>query len=176
MTTVPKRASTASATVDGGESDGEEDVGTSARSKFLHATKSFRAPRGGEKRSLDVYVSTWNVGNKAPTTEAASGWLKSARGSDVIAIGAQEASYVKTKKTTKPSAVSAACGDVEPFKSRFKKGFFHSSKWTRLGMMMGGAMAGGVMGHVPGSHVRDVHRLVHEQAVGARDQGASALV
>ena len=95
-----------------------------------------------------MYVSTWNVGNKAPTTEAASGWLKSARGSDVIAIGAQEASYVKTKKTTKPSAVSAACGDVEPFKSRFKKGFFHSSKWTRLGMMMGGAMAGGVMGYV----------------------------
>ena len=120
-------------------------------------------------------MSTWNVGNKAPTTEAASGWLKSARGSDVIAIGAQEASYVKTKKTTKPSAVSAACGDVEPFKSRFKKGFFHSSKWTRLGMMMGGAMAGGVMGYVP-APCADVHRLVHEQAVGARDQGASALV
>ena len=151
MTTDPKRASNASANVDGGESDGEADVGTSARSKFVHATKSFRAPRGGEKKSLDVYVSTWNVGNKAPTTEAASGWLKSARGSDVIAIGAQEASYVKTKKTTKPSAVSAACGDVEPFKSRFKKGFFHSSKWTRLGMMMGGAMAGGVMGYVPGA-------------------------
>merc|ERR1712164_192645 len=95
MSTMTTTTTTAGATVDGGESDGEEDVGTSARSKFLHATKSFRAPRGGEKRSLDVYVSTWNVGNKAPTTEAASGWLKSARGSDVIAIGAQEASYVK---------------------------------------------------------------------------------
>ena len=85
--------------------------------------------------------------------------------SDVIAIGAQEASYVKTKKTTKPSAVSAACGDVEPFKSRFKKGFFHSSKWTRLGMMMGGAMAGGVMGR-PGRHV-GCSPVGTEQAVGA---------
>ena len=143
---------TTTTTVDGEESDAEEDVGTSAAaSKFLDATKSFRAPRSGDKRSLEVYVSTWNVGNKAPTSEAASGWLKSARGSDVIAVGAQEASYVKTKKTTKPSAVSAACGDAEPYASRFKRGFLHSTKWTRVGMMMGGAMAGGVMGYVPGA-------------------------
>jgi len=152
VVTFQTRSTTATATADGGESDGEEDVGTSAAaSKFLYATKSFRAPKSGDKRSLDVYVSTWNVGNKAPTSEAASGWLKSARGSDVIAIGAQEASYVKTKKTTKPSAVSAACGDAAPYASRFKRGFLHSTKWTRLGMMMGGAMAGGVMGYVPGA-------------------------
>ena len=62
--------------------------------------------------------------------------------------------------------MSAACGDVEPFKSRFKKGFFHSSKWTRLGMMMGGAMAGGAWG--TSRAMSDVHgwytskRLVQE--------------
>jgi len=116
-----------------------------ARALMLASTKSFRAPRAGTKATLDVYVSTWNVGNKAPTAEAASGWLRDARRSDVVAVGAQEASYVKTKKTIKPVAVSAVCGDEVQFKSRFKKGFFKSTKWTRVGMVAGGAFAGGVM-------------------------------
>ena len=60
MTTVPKRASTRERDGGRGESDGEED-GNERAVEPVHATKSFRAPRGGEKRSLDVYVSTWNV-------------------------------------------------------------------------------------------------------------------
>ena len=61
MTTDPKRASNASANVDGGESDGEADVGTSARSKFVHATKSFRAPGRGEEvvGRVRVHVERW---------------------------------------------------------------------------------------------------------------------
>ena len=62
MTTVPKRASTASATVDGGESDGEEDVGTSARSKFAYTPRRvFERPGEGRKvvGRVRVHVERW---------------------------------------------------------------------------------------------------------------------
>ena len=145
-TTTPSRESSSdgrtTANVEGGRATSE---GATARALMLASTNSFRAPRAGTKAALEVHVSTWNVGNKAPRADAASGWLRDARRSDIVAVGAQEASYVKTRKTIKPVAVSAACGDEANFKSRFRKGFFKSTKWTRVGMVAGGAFAGGVM-------------------------------
>ena len=112
---------------------------------LLENSKSFRrVPAGRRRESLEIYCGTWNVGNKAPDVTCATEWLMKARGADVVALGAQEASYVKTKKTIKAKEVSAACGDEKTFASRFKRrGFFGSTKWTRLGIMAGGAFAGG---------------------------------
>ena len=115
------------------------------RMLMLESLKSFRAV-SSLKRTLEVYCATWNVGNKAPSIDAAKSWLCDARNADVVAIGSQEASYNKSKKTLKPTNLSDALGDENPFSSKFKrKGFFRSTKWTRLGMMAGGAFAGGVL-------------------------------
>ena len=118
---------------------------------LLENSKSFRrVPAGRRRESLEIYCGTWNVGNKAPDVTCATEWLMKARGADVVALGAQEASYVKTKKTIKAKEVSAACGDEKTFASRFKRrGFFGSTKWTRLGIMAGGAFAGGVLTFSP---------------------------
>jgi len=143
-------------TTTGGEKGSKSASASAAddHAKLLMHTKSFRAPTPGSaaSRELEVYVATWNVGNKAPTMEAASEWLSKARTADIVAVGAQEASYLKTKKTVKPPQVSAELGDSVVFKSQLKKrGFFKSTKWTRMGMMAGGAFAGGVMGSAPGA-------------------------
>lgn len=49
------------------------------------------------------------------------------------------------RKMIKFVVVSVVCGDEVNFKLRFWKGFFKSTKWTRVGMVAGGAFAGGVM-------------------------------
>jgi hypothetical protein len=138
----------------GGEKGSKDASAADDHRKLMMHTKSFRAPTPGSaaSRELEVYIATWNVGNKAPTMEAASEWLSKARMADIVAIGAQEASYLKTKKTVKPPQVSTELGDSVVFKSKLKKrGFFKSTKWTRMGMMAGGAFAGGVMGSAPGA-------------------------
>ena len=138
----------------GGEKGSKDASAADDHRKLMMHTKSFRAPTPGSaaSRELEVYIATWNVGNKAPTMEAASEWLSKARTADIVAIGAQEASYLKTKKTVKPPQVSTELGDSVVFKSKLKKrGFFKSTKWTRMGMMAGGAFAGGVMGSAPGA-------------------------
>lgn len=122
----------------------EDEEAKRHRAMLLQSTKSFRATK---TRTLEVYCTTWNVGNKAPTLEAATGWLREARESaDIIAIGAQEASYKRSKKNIKPESISKHVGDKEEYRSTLrKKGFWGSSKWTKIGMMAGGMFAGGVL-------------------------------
>ena len=56
---------------------------------------------------MSVYVGTWNVGNTAPRMDAAKAWLAPARGHDIIAIAAQEASYAHSKHNISPKDVAA---------------------------------------------------------------------
>ena len=114
------------------------------RELMLQSTKSFRVTKA---RAMEVYCATWNVGNEAPRLDAATGWLREARArGDIIAIGAQEASYKRSRKNIKPGSISKHMGDDEEYRSKLrKKGFWGSTKWTKAGMMAGGMFAGGVL-------------------------------
>ena len=57
------------------------------------------------KTTLSTWVGTWNVGNVAPDMDACTEWLATARGHDLVAVAAQEASYPHSKKNLKPEAV-----------------------------------------------------------------------
>ena len=126
------------------EAEREAEERRKLNALLLTSTKSFRAVKS---RSLEVYCATWNVGNKAPTIDAATGWLMDARErADIIAIGAQEASYSRSSKNVKPATVAKCVGDEEPYESKVtKRGFWQSSKWTKAGMMAGGMFAGGLL-------------------------------
>ena len=57
--------------------------------------------------TLTTWVGTWNVGNVAPRMDAVTQWLAHARGHDLVAVAAQEASYPHSRANLRPEAVWA---------------------------------------------------------------------
>ena len=89
---------------------------------------------------LRVFVGTWNVGNVAPQMDACREWLAKARGHDVVAIAAQEASYSHSRGNLSPKTVSVEMRDVPYHVKRL--GWLRSSKMGRIGGAVAGAFAG----------------------------------
>ena len=65
------------------------------------------ARASGDTITLTTWVGTWNVGNVAPKMDAVTQWLARARGHDLVAVAAQEASYPHSRANLKPEAVWA---------------------------------------------------------------------
>jgi hypothetical protein len=110
---------------------------------FPSSAAAGRAPHAPGSGGVSVFVGTWNLGNEAPQMDACAEWLARARGHDVIAIAAQEASYPHAKHNLSPKLVSAELQDANAYQVK-KLGFMKSSKLTRAGGMAAGAMAGAV--------------------------------
>ena len=96
-----------------------------------------------------MYVGTWNVGNTAPRMDAAKAWLAPARGHDIIAIAAQEASYAHSKHNIAPKDVAAtlasgddAVNDGHGTYATRRMGWLRSGKMTRFSGAVAGAVAG----------------------------------
>ena len=126
---------------------------------------------------MSVYVGTWNVGNTAPRMDAAKAWLAPARGHDIIAIAAQEASYAHSKHNISPKDVAAtlssgddAVGDGHGTYATRRMGWLRSGKMTRFS----GAVAGAAAGYYSSARVAEEMKVrnhwfdVVKAAVGPR--------
>ena len=71
------------------------------------SSEAASARASGDTTTLTTWVGTWNVGNVAPTMDAVTQWLARARGHDLVAVAAQEASYPHSRANLKPEAVWA---------------------------------------------------------------------
>jgi hypothetical protein len=77
------------------------------RSKDRLPSGAASARASGDTITLTTWVGTWNVGNVAPKMDAVTQWLARARGHDLVAVAAQEASYPHSRANLKPEAVWA---------------------------------------------------------------------
>ena len=71
------------------------------------SSEAASARASGDTTTLTTWVGTWNVGNVAPKMDAVTQWLARARGHDLVAVAAQEASYPHSRANLKPEAVWA---------------------------------------------------------------------
>ena len=71
------------------------------------SSEAASARASGDTTTLTTWVGTWNVGNVAPKMDAVTQWLARARGHDLVAVAAQEASYPHSRANLMPEAVWA---------------------------------------------------------------------
>jgi hypothetical protein len=94
--------------------------------------------------TLTTWVGTWNVGNVAPKMDAVTQWLARARGHDLVAVAAQEASYPHSRANLKPEAVWAETlaarrgGDAEAENARDATRLVPEAGSTGLRLGLGG--------------------------------------
>lgn len=68
-----------------------------------------------EEKKLKLWIGSWNLGSVEPDADGLAGWLATAAGCDLVAIGVQEASYSPSPGRTRLSmsgASALACASV----------------------------------------------------------------